>query len=214
MRPSGPKQKLGIIAVVACICLVSFYWVKNSAGINLISDFSLSAYFPFSLLRSENTIYHKRGPVDIDEDFESLLPIPAKWLNLVTPEPGSVKANREKVGGEDSRSLVVTSTGDLWWHVTHRYVLEVEEGDNFIMEAMLWSKSKGGDGQVQISALDKNGRLIKRNMWSIKASSEGKLQEVKKHFTIYPGVALIKLRMAGNGKGVFRFDNVRLTRLE
>jgi hypothetical protein len=158
------KKRMLLVAAI-CTCLTGVYWLKNASGVNLFGDLSLSAYFPFSLLKLEPNVHHERGSVTIDEDFESLLPIPIKWWRLHTPAPNSIWTNYSKAGPESSRCLVVTSLSDQRWHVTHRYRMAVRENDRFYLEGMLWSKSNGGYAAVQVSGFDAQGQIIERNMW-------------------------------------------------
>jgi hypothetical protein len=199
-----------LFIAVICSCLIGVYWLKNASGINLVGDFSLSSYFPFSLLKLEPSVHHERGSVNIDEDFESLLPIPIKWWKLHTPAPDSISTNYVKTGPDSSRCLMVTSLSDQRWHVTHRYRIAVRKNDRFYLEGMLWSKSKGGYAAVQISGFDGQGQIIERNMWRIESSIQGKFEKIKGVFTVAPGVTSIRLRLAGKGKGEFKFDNIRL----
>ncbi len=210
MRQPGPLKKRMLYVAAICTCLIGIYWLKNAAGINLLSDFSLSAYFPFSLLKLEHSVYQERGSVNIDEDFESLLPVPIKWLELHTPAPNSIWTNYAKQCPDSSRCLIVTSLSDQRWHVTHRYDIAVRSQDKFLLEGMLWSKSRGGYAAVQVNGFDAQGKTIARNMWHIESSVQGKFETVKKVFTVAPGIASIRLRFAGKGEGEFKFDNIIL----
>jgi hypothetical protein len=214
MWRSGIQKKRVLYVLLVCVCLACLYWLKNLADINIISDLSFSKYFPLSFLKYENTIYQSRGLVDIEEEFESLLPIPAKWHKLTTPEPTELEVSYENSGNRSSRYIIVTNAGERWWHITYRYAMEVEPGDKFVLGGLLWSKNKGGHAQVQVSAFDDSGNLIKRTMWFIGASTKGEFQQVEDVFVISPGVNLIKLRIAGKGPGQFKFDNLRLRSLE
>jgi len=175
-----------------------------------VSDFSLSSYYPFSLLKLEHNVQHKRGSVTIEEDFESLLPIPIKWWKLHTPAPDSISTNYVKTSSDSSRCLMVTSLSDQRWHITHRYRMAVRKDDRFYLEGMLWSKSNGGSAAVQVSGFDAQGKIIERNMWRIESSVQGKFEKIKGIFTVAPGVTSIRLRLAGKGQGEFKFDNILL----
>ena len=212
-HPRLLKKHLIYLAAIL-ICLICGYWLKNSAGINLFSDFSLSAYFPVSPLILEPNVYLKHGPVNIEEDFESLLPIPAQWQNLQTPEPHGFVVTHAYTAPGASRCLIVTSSSSRWWHITHRYIYPVDEKDRFSLEAMLWSKSGGGYAEIQVSAFDVEDQLIKRAMWRIRSGAQEQFQDIKEEFAVSPGVASIRLRIAGKGTGEFKFDNITFRRLE
>jgi len=203
------KRHMLFVAAI-CACLVGFYWLKNAAGINLVSDFSLSAYFPFTLFKLEPSVHQERGSLTIEEDFESLLPIPIKWWKVHTPAPDSVWTSYVKACPDSSRCLMVTSSSDQRWHITHRYRMTVRKDDRFYLEGMLWSKSNGGYAAVQVSGFDAQGQIIERNMWHIESSIQGEFEKIKGVFTVAPGVTSIRLRLAGKGQGEFRFDNILL----
>jgi hypothetical protein len=148
--------------------------------------------------------------VTIDEDFESLLPIPIKWWELHTPAPNSIWTNYSKQGPDSSRCLMVTSLSDKRWHITHRYRIAVRENDRFYLEGILWSKTSGGYAAVQVSGFDAQGQIIERNMWHIESSIQGEFEKIKGVFTVTPGVASIELQLAGKGPGEFKFDNILL----
>ncbi len=214
MRQPRLLKKRLIYLAATLICLICGYWLKNSAGINLFSEFSPSAYFPFSLLKLERNVYLNVGPVNIEEDFESLLPIPIQWAELHTREQHNVVVTHAYTCPDSSRCLTVASSTNRSWHITHRYIFAVSEKDRFILEALLWSRSGGGYAEVRVSAFDVQGQLIKRAMWRIRSSAQGQFQEIKEEFAVSPGVASIRLRIAGKGTGEFKFDNIRFRRLE
>lgn len=203
------KKRMLLVAAI-CACLTGVYWLKNASGINLFGDLSLSAHFPFSLLKLEPSVHHERGSVTIDEDFQSLLPIPIKWWKLHTPAPDSIRTSYVKACPDSSRCLMVTSLSDQRWHITHRYRIAVRKNDRFYLQGMLWSKSNGGDAAVQVSGFDAQGQIIERNMWHIESSIQGEFEKIKGVFTVAPGVTSIRLRLAGKGQGEFKFDNILL----
>ena len=213
MKCSLPTKVWLFLLFGAASGMLGVYWLKSQADIDLFPEFSLSRYFPFSLLKLDEFISQPRGPVNITEGFESLVRIPAPWHKLTTPEPDKVQVSYQRAENGGSRYLVVTCGYSAWWHITYRYVIEVEPGDGFALGAMLWSSSAGGDAKVEISTFDSRGALVALDMWSIAADSTGRFQRVEKAFTIPPGVASIVLRLAGKGAGQFKFDDLSLTSL-
>ena len=207
-------KKRSIYLATTLTCLICGYWLKNSAGINLFSNFSLSAYFPFSLIALERNVHMKYGPINIEEDFESLLPIPVQWHDLQTPEPHNVAVTHANKAPGSSRCLIVNSFTNRWWHITHRYIFAVSENDKFSMQALVWSRSEGGYAEVEVSAFDAQGQVIKRAMWRIRSTTQNEFQKIKEEFTVSRGVASIRLRIAGKGIGEFKFDNIEFERLE
>jgi hypothetical protein len=194
--------------------LVFFYGLKNAAGINMLSDFSLSSYFPFSLLKLDKIVYMKDGRVNIEEDFDSPLPIPTHWRKVHTPAPDSVSSSYARQGLDSSRCLIVTNLSNQRWHITHRYRFAVKTNEKYYLEALLFSKSSGGYAEVQISGYDSQGYIVKRDMWHISSMAQGSFEKVHNVFSVTPGIASIQLRLAGKGQGEFRFDNIRFKRLE
>jgi len=209
MQRPGTGKKRVLWLTLACLGIVALYWLKNLADINLFRHFSLHGYFPFSLLQHDKRLLQPRGTVVIQEDFEAWLPLPAPWHKVHSNRRRMVEVDHEVVPG-GSRVLVVTSRHEGWWHITHRYALEVKPGDTFTLGGTLWRESAGGYGQLQVSSLDASGNIMNREMWAIEADAEGQFQRIEEVFTVLPGVSRITLRVAGRGEGRFKFDDLSL----
>ena len=209
MQRPGTGKKRALYLALACLGVLGLYWLKNLADINLFRHFSLHSYFPFSLLQHDKVILQPRGTVAVEEDFETLLPLPAPWHKLDSNRRRMVEAEYEQAAN-GSRLLVVTSRHEGWWHITHRYAIAVEPGDTFTLAGTLWQESAGGYGQLQVNALDASGRVVERGMWAVEADAQGQFQRIEKVFTVPPGVSRIMLRVAGRGAGRFKFDDLSL----
>ncbi|PLW70613.1 hypothetical protein [Pseudohalioglobus lutimaris] len=193
--------------------MLSIYWFKTQAGINLFHDTSFSKYLPFRLFKLEYSIRQNTDSDGLKEDFESSLPIPNRWISVHTPIPQNIIRNYGRSCPGDSRCLIVKNKGDEWWHITHRYRFDVRENERFSLGGLLWRSSADGFAQIQITAYDKQGHIIARDKWYIETNLDEKFQRVEEEFSISPGVSTIRLRIAGQGQGEFRFDNIRLRRL-
>lgn len=210
MQRPGAGKKRALYLALACLGVLGLYWLKNLADINLFRHFSLHHYFPFSLLQHDKVILQPRGTVAVEEDFETLLPLPAPWHKLATNRPGKVQAHYEVSSESGTRYLVVTSEHKGWWHITHRYAMEVGTGDQFVLGGKLWSHSAGGDARVQVDAYDARGNLVERGRWFIKATTEDTFQRFEAVFVVSADVSLIRFVISGKGEGQFGFDDLSL----
>ena len=214
MLHPGLLRKFAAYLAVGSVVLLVTYWLKNHAGINLFQEFSLSERLPFKLLKLESTIRQDLNSAGLAEDFESILPLPNRWIAVHTRIPENVS----KVYGRNcpgaSRCLTVKNKGNERWHITHRYRFDVRENERFSLAGLLWSSDTGGEAQVQVTAYDAQGQIIARDMWHIETRFDDEFEQVSEEFSIAPAVATIRLRRAGKGPGEFRFDDIRLRRLD
>jgi hypothetical protein len=213
MGQPRPLKRYFLYFAIVFICLGTAYWLKSAMGVNLSRDTSLAAYFPFSLFRFEQHIYEEYGPVDVVEDFDSFFFYKMRWQKVHTPEKDAISVERSRTGPGSSPSLRVTNMGQHWWHVSHRYFYAVREHDRFHLEGMLLNSGEQGYGEIQVSALDAERRILQRDRWRLGTNTRGKQVHVEKLFAIPADVAYIRLRVAGEGPGRFEYDNLRLVRL-
>lgn len=199
---------------IAGLALAYLYWLKNVAGINLLKDFSLSAYFPFNLLKPEFIMYPEPGQLILAEDFEPGSPNPVEWMDVYTTDPAGVTVSYEPTGVNASTCLVVKNPIEQRWHITHRYQIAATPQGKFSMEAMLWRSGTGGSAELQVGTIDDKGRVINRNIWHVGSSTQGSFERVGTVFSVSPDAAFIRFRLAGEGPGEFRFDNIKFRRLE
>lgn len=211
-QPRLLKRYLLYFAIVFP-ALGTAYWFKSAIGVNLSRDISPGAYFPLSLFRFEQQVYKEYGPVDITEDFDSFFLYKFRWQNVHTPNRDAISVERTRAGPGPPPSLRVTNMGHHWWHVSHRNFYAVREHDKFHLEAMLLNSGEGGYGEVQVSALDAEGKILQRDKWRLGTNTRDKQVQVETLFTIPAHVAYIRLRVAGEGPGKFEYDNLRMVRL-
>ncbi len=212
--PRIPRiRRVSLILAGTIISAVGIYGLKTAAGINLIKDTSLGHYFPFTLFVPSSTIYQGIDIRGLEEDFESPFPLPNRWINVHSPRRDLVTKEYSRNCPGDSRCMTIKNTGSQRWHVTHRYRFVVRPDERVAVSALLWSASAGGYAQVQISAYDTQGERIAYDVWHIGSAQQRTYEQIRKDFTIHQGVGSIGVRIAGEGPGEFRFDNLKLERL-
>ena len=213
MSQPRPLKRYFLYFAIVFMGLGTAYWFKSAMGVNLARDTSLAAYFPFSLFRFEQHVYEEYGPVNVMEDFDSFFLYKLRWQQVHTPEHDAISVERNSSGPGSSSSLRVTNMGHHWWHVSHRYFYAVREHDRFYLEGMLWNSGEDGYGEIQVSALDAEGKILQRDMWRLGTKTRGKQVQVDTIFTVPARVAYIRLRVAGEGPGRFEYDDLRMVRL-
>ncbi len=66
-----PRIRTIFITIIAiCIIVLSAYWAKCQAGLNLSTSISLHNYFPFKYLTKSDVIKHPETGIVIDEAIE------------------------------------------------------------------------------------------------------------------------------------------------
>lgn len=198
---------------LAITALLFLYWLKNLLGINLLTNLSVSAYPPFKQLLIDTTLHPAPGELILDENFESPLPSSITWLNLTAPNLDAITATYEQDPAR-SRHLVVTNNSERWWHITHRYRVAAQPGDRFHIKAHLWSDSAGGHAGIQVGTMANEGHIIRRNTWRAESEIQGKFQQVQQEITVTPGTHFLQFRLAGHGRGIFKFDNIQFIKME
>ena len=99
---------------------------------------------------------------------------------------------------------------DGWGNISHRYLVSVKQGDVLRVTAQVWNGSDSGRAGLEVAAYDANRNIIKWNYWSARAGTRSRFETTTLQFTIPAEVSFIRLRLAGGGRGEFRFDDIRV----
>ena len=95
-------------------------------------------------------------------------------------------------------------------NISHRYLVSVKHGDVLRVTAQVWNGSDSGRAGLEVAAYDANRNIIKWNYWSARAGTRSRFETTTLQFTIPAEVSFIRLRLAGGGRGEFRFDDIRV----
>ncbi|MBK6287457.1 MAG: hypothetical protein IPJ33_00215 [Gammaproteobacteria bacterium] len=199
-----------VLLLVVAVCFAGAYALKNSAGINLFEDFSLSNHFPFRYLRSDDTLYPEPFSLILNESFNVAPLLFRTWSTRVQRREGEDAPHYEALGVNGSRCMVIRSDTDSWWNISHRYLVSVKQGDVLRVTAQVWNGSDSGRAGLEVAAYDANRNIIKWNYWSARAGTRSRFETTTLQFTIPAEVSFIRLRLAGGGRGEFRFDDIRV----
>lgn len=199
-----------LLLLAMAVCFVGVYWLKCAAGINLFENFSLSSHFPFRYLpRSQFVLHPEPHSLILDESFNVAPIFFQNWPTHVQSSAGEDVPHYEVLGVNGSRCMVIRSDTDGWWNISHRYLVSVKQGDVLRVTAQVWNGSDSGRAGIEVAAYDEKRNVIKWNYWSKRSDTRSRFEMITLQFSIPAEVSFIRLRLAGGGRGEFRFDDIR-----
>ena len=207
MKSSIKSRALLLLAIA--VCFAGVYALKSAAGINLFKNFSLSSHFPFRYLRSEDVLYPTPLSLILDESFNSAPVLFRTWSTTVQRSAGDDAPHYETLGVNGSRCMVIRNDADSWWNISHRYLVAVKPGDVLRVTAQVWNGSDSGRAGIEVAAYDEKKNVIKWNYWGKRSDTRSQFETITLQFSIPAEVSFIRLRLAGRGRGEFRFDDIR-----
>lgn len=207
MKSSIKSRALLLLAIAACF--VGVYSLKSAAGINLFENFSLSSHFPFRFLRWEAMLYPEPPSLILDESFNVAPILFRTWSTRIQTSAGEDIPYYEALGINGSRCMVIRSDADSWWNISHRYRVAVKPGDVLRVTAQVWNGSDSGRAGLEVATYDEKRNVIKWNYWSTRSVTRSRFETITLQFSIPAEVSFIRLRLAGRGRGEFRFDDIR-----
>ena len=200
--------KLKLILIF--IFLLMLYWLKNQFSIEFFKDFSLSEYFPFSLLKNEYTVIeHDKSGVLIDETFDSFLD-KVNWGILWAGQEDSVGIDFEST--DSAKYITIINDGSANWAISSISLIETDIGDSIKISAIVKKTDPHIKTGISIATFDQNKNIIDWNTNQKYLEKAGEWVLLNKTFTIPRGIYFIRLRLVGNGHGKVAFDSVKLIR--
>ncbi len=204
-----------IIKIIISIIILLFilYWAKNLFRINFFSEFSLSEYFPFSLLQNDVEIIPKEVEgVLFYDDFESTFASKQQWKPIWSQENSLAELNYKQSGYEGSSCIEVRSYGLKSWVYETEVIIETSPVDSFTVSAMIAKSDSSSKCYLGFNTYDNRKEISKWNLIKIKSKNSNTWQPIKHTFSVPGEASYIKLRIVGKGRGFFRLDNILLAR--
>ena len=205
---SSIKSRVLLLLAIA-VGFAGVYSLKSTAGINLFENFSLSSHFPFRYLRSEDVLHPEPLSLILDESFNVAPIFFRTWSTRVQRSAGEDVPHYEALGVNGSRCMIIRSDTDSWWNISHRYLVSVRPGDVLRVTAQVWNGSDSGRAGLEVAAYDEKRNVIKWNYWGKRSDARSRFETITMQFSIPAEVSFIRLRLAGRGRGEFRFDDIR-----
>ena len=200
------KKKYLIIALLPIIIL-SVYWLKFQAGINVFDKFSIGNHFPFKYLKSD--VIEPQGPlVLLSEDFNEKK-IFKTFSSLWMKEKGKVTEGFSLDGMNGSPCLLIESNSAKSWGYSHRKTIKTKQGDRFYMEAFIKMEGDSLHSYLSMVVFDNNKKAFHWARFKSSTYKKGEWIKVAKEFVIAdPTISYIKFRLTGKGAGRYFFDDV------
>ena len=145
----------------------------------------------------------------LDESFNSAPVLFRTWSTTVQRSAGDDAPHYETLGVNGSRCMVIRNDADSWWNISHRYLVAVKPGDVLRVTAQVWNGSDSGRAGIEVAAYDEKKNVIKWNYWGKRSDTRSQFETITLQFSIPAEVSFIRLRLAGRGRGEFRFDDIR-----
>lgn len=205
------RRRAGLLLVTVAIAL-GLYALKKSAGVNLFEEISLSAYPPFRQLGADTLIVPRAGETMLADSFDTRFAWRRQWPEEVMSGRGRFPIAYGTGGVAGSRCAIVRSAEPTWWNLPHRYLVAVQPGNGLHAEAMVMKAHPAGRAEIHIAAYDAARRPLGSARWRSATQRHGAFERLELDVTIPPGVAFVRLRLAGRGAGEFRFDDVVFAR--
>jgi len=200
-------KKRYLFLLLIPILIVCAYWFKNQMGINFFGDFSIGSYFPFKYFANDVIVSPKPG-ILLEEDFNKKRFFKT-WSNLWMREDGTVTKELSSEGINGSKCLLIKNTSKGSWVYSHNKKILVKKGDIFYFEGDVNIQGDDLSAYLSVAAFDKNKNAINWNLFKEKVNRTGVWGRVEKQFNISDDVIkYISFRLAGVGKGNYRFDNI------
>ena len=200
------KKKYLIIALLPIIIL-SVYWLKFQAGINVFDKFSIGNHFPFKYLKSD-VIEPQEPLVLLSEDFNEKK-IFKTFSSLWMKEKGKVTEGFSLDGMNGSPCLLIESNSAKSWGYSHRKTIKAKQGDRFYMEAFIKMEGDSLHSYLSMVVFDNNKKAFHWARFKSSTYKKGEWIKVAKEFVIAdPTISYIKFRLTGKGAGRYFFDDV------
>lgn len=212
LRSSGLKRWYLIIASLLILSLCG-YWLKDQIGINVFDSISISSYFPFKYL-ANNVIRSPKPGILLNDNFNTKLKI-GQWSELWMKEAGAVSKEMSADGFNGSKCLLIRSSSDYSWTISHNKRVEVKKGDIFYFNGLVKIKGDNPFAYMSVSAFDEHKEVAGWHVYKEKVSKTDVWVGIEKHFTISDDdIKHIIFRLAGMGKGEYRFDEITFRKLK
>lgn len=206
-RISG--KKIGLIIAGFLLLLFFCYWLKVQLGINLLSSYGLSPWFPFHYL-ADRTIYSPEVGTVFFEDFEGMNLV-KKWQDISPINGTTVSREKSSTVSNPTTCLVVQNTNDTTWVYSYIRMIETCPGDVYYYEGLANIKGDDAAAFLNIGAFDEQRKAVDWNFYRKKADRMNQWTKVQNTITISdPRIRFITFRLVGTGKGEFRFDDILL----
>lgn len=199
-------KNLGVFLLVA-LCL---YYAKCQANTDLFS-LSLKKYFPFNYLQSlDNKLAFADVSADglvFSDDFNSRH-LKKEWSDVWMREKGSVSLNAS------DGFLSVDSKSEKDWSLSHRQLVAVSAGDCFLMKSRITVQGSDNLCHLNVILYDADKKVIRWTFAKAEVKGESDWQTVSKKFLVPDGVAFLRFRLVGAGKGTCSFDDILFSKVD
>ena len=100
------------------------------------------------------------------------------------------------------------------WNYMHKKKVKVKKGDLFRMEGFVKLTGAKLHSSMDISAFDRNDKVIHWYLYRSRTNITGEWVKVEKQFTVDDDrIRYIRFRLAGKGYGKYQFDNLDFRKL-
>jgi len=202
-----------VLIILGLTVTILAYWLKVQIGMDFFDSLSISSYFPFKYLKS-NEIMSPEPGILLDENFNKKN-IFKKWSDLWMREDGTVTKELSFDGFIGSRCLLIKSSSNGSWTYSHNKRVEVKKGDIFYFEGLVNINGDNTSAYLSVAAFDKNKKVIDWNLFKEKVHRTDAWFGVEKHFTINDdNIKYINFRLVGIGMGEYRFDDITFRKIK
>jgi hypothetical protein len=206
------NRKILIYFVILILILSgSLYWLKKRSGINLFKSFSLSHTFPFKFIPQYVIKNPRPGDLIIQEEFEKKLWPLSVWGSLWMREAGKVIQGFDSAM-DQSRCLLITSHSTRDWSFECQFLIRVEAGDVFYYEGSAMGQGTEAFAALGFTTFDRDQNVLEWNYGNTPVKP-GPMVRIRNQVKIKEGIHFIRFRIAGVGRGQFRFDHIRLIKM-
>lgn len=209
-RRSSRTKRYGWIALILALVMTG-YWLKCQLGINFFPLVSISSCFPFNYL-ADDSISAKKPGVIVAEDFDHFR-LFNQWSDSSIRHNNGITRLLSEKGFDDSRCLLITSVEERRWAYPYAKLITVTRGDIFRFEGLVYLEGGSRVARLCVATFDESRNAMDWAMAMEGVEKFGVWVKVSKQFTIVDdGVRYISFRLTG-GRGTYRFDNLKLSKL-
>lgn len=206
-------RKLIICLLISTVFLSgTLYWIKKRLDINIFKSFSLSHTFPFKYIPEYIIKSPRAGDLILNDDFESKIWPQTVWGALWMREKGKVTQRYDSTVNH-SRYLLITSDSARDWSYGCLFLIRTDPGDVFYYDGLAGMQGKEARAGLGFATYDQDEKVL---AWNFGASQvqPGPMVRIGRRVIIGEGVRYIRFRIAGAGRGQFKFDNIQLIKIK
>ena len=207
------KRTRNIIYLLIFIVFLSgsLYWMKKRLNIDIFESFSLSHTFPFKYIPKYVIKNPRAGDLILKDDFESKFRPRTLWGALWMREDGKVVRSVDSPENH-SRCLLITSESSRDWSYECQFLIRADAGDVFYYEGLAGLQGAEAHAVLGFTTFDPEKTVLAWN-YGVSPVEPGPMALIRRQVSIGEGVGFIRFRIAGRGRGQFRFDNIRLIKI-